>query len=104
MPTGEGNSQPTSLADVIGSLDVLDQSAIIYAEASPAWQPSSRAMVRSFAENDNVPMEVQGLEYFLEVELATQVLSGWRQFKPVTTPEDEVQILIHYARFDSLPV
>jgi hypothetical protein len=90
------------LIDAIARLENLDREATLYA-ARP-WGPESKAIVAREPEGGGTPLEAHtlGLEYFLEVFIARDLLNGW-------TAEDGSDVpllrrtlrLIQYAETDA---
>lgn len=91
-----------TLADVAARLSEFEQTCTIYA-AKP-WTAASSAIVDYEPDEGGLPAEALrlGLSYFLEIEIANDVLDGW-----VSTQEQQpddasiCQRLIDYAVNDA---
>lgn len=92
----------TTLADLVGVLDSLDEQATIYL-AEP-WQAASVALVAREPASGSVPPEArqQGLKYFLEVAVAQEFLEDWFKSLKTTPGVDEAcRRLVQYAIQDA---
>lgn len=89
-----------TLTEAIQKLEELDDNAFICAERP--WTQKSRCEAVLPTEALGVPEETRraGLEYFLEVHLAKQVLGVLR---PSSILADKVRLLIYYAENDAYP-
>ena len=94
-----------TLAELIQQLRSLNDELTIYAEASPQWQPASKAVARLNLDNTTQPINVDGvqLEYLLEVFLAKEVIEGWSEWHGGQTPsvEQMCEAVIYYATYDA---
>lgn len=63
-----------TIQDIIGRLDKFRDDDVIYAR--PPWSIDSEADVKNEPEDGLNPFESQGLEYFLEVDIAKDVLDS----------------------------
>ena len=90
-----------SLADVVGRLALLEDSGMLCVRRP--WTAQAECVVVAPDTRLGVPRDIsaQGFEYFLEVEVAREVLSilGGRS----VSPGDKVQLLLHYAEHDAYP-
>ena len=96
-----------TLGDVLSRLEELDDELSIYAERRPEWSPESRAVLVDATDEASAPPEEEGLEYFLEVDLAREAVEVWSQWRDgaTPTPEDRFAAVTHYAVYDAyLPV
>ena len=92
----------TSLGEVIKRLNTLDRDLTIYVKKP--WNLTAKAIVAREPETGGLPKEASanGLEYFLEVSIAQELLSDWlksQQAKP--SLEKSCERLIHYAEYDA---
>ena len=91
-----------TLLEVVQNLDAQDDEHTIYA-ACP-WTQNSTALLMPSPEDGRLPPEAKerGLEYFLEVFIAREVLTDWKENVPAPpTLEEEVFRLIQYAINDA---
>jgi hypothetical protein len=94
--------QVMTLADVAARLSEFDQTYTIYA-AEP-WTAASSAIVDYEPDEGGLPAEALrlGLSYFLEIEIANDVVDGWISTQE-QQPDDAAtcQRLIDYAVNDA---
>ena len=91
-----------TLIEAIQNLEPLDNESTIYA-AQP-WTESSAALVAPEPASGGRPAEAEklGLEYFLEVFLAREVLEGWMtNLDAQPTLQEKCARLIQYAITDA---
>lgn len=69
--------QVTNLADIAARLSEFDQTYTIY--AGEPWTAASSAIVDYEPDEGGLPAEARrlGLSYFLEIEIASDVLDDW---------------------------
>jgi hypothetical protein len=61
-------------------LDTVDDDLVIYGQPTPTWLPTSQvALHRNLSEGD-LPPELDGMAYMLEVDLAKEVVDVWRDW------------------------
>jgi hypothetical protein len=89
------------LAAAIDDIGSLDQDAVIFARRP--WSAFSEARVGPLDGDLRVPGEVRqdGFEYFLEVNLAREVLEAFGTRSP--SREDKLRLVIYYAENDAYP-
>jgi hypothetical protein len=70
----------------------------------PPWTADSEARVVEVDDENRIPTDTlsDGLKYFLETEVALEVLDGLRNRRIVTT-EDACNLLLYYAENDAYP-
>ena len=88
------------LEDAVRELDGFDKNAILCVRRP--WSPSAECTVAPPDENLGVPMHVKkaGLEYFMEVYIALEVLSV---FEKPASEKEKIELLIYYAENDAYP-
>lgn len=93
----------TTLRDVIEALAELNDELTIYALGSPEWSGESPAVVALEPDDGSLPMEASGMEYFLEVDIAKEVIEVWSQWRNGKSPsrDEKINAVIHYAKFDA---
>jgi len=90
------------LIDVIRELDSLHAESTIYA-AMP-WSETSPAMVATEPAQRGLPAEADrlGLNYFLEVSIARDVLDGWMSnLDQKPSLPDQCARIVKYANSDA---
>jgi hypothetical protein len=90
-----------TLEEAVKQLDCLDEDAIL--SVRRPWSPAAECVVTPPAENLGVPAYVKeaGFDYFLEVQVAHEVLGVFEDKPP--TDEEKLRVLIHYAENDAYP-
>lgn len=91
-----------TLIEVVRNLEAIDSESTIYA-AQP-WIAHSVSLVAREPESGGVPAEADrlGLEYFLEVLIAREVIEGWKSnLASNPTLQETVARLIQYALYDA---
>lgn len=92
----------TSLADIVGQVDGYDSDAVIFVEAP--WGGDARATVVAADDAEaGLMAEQQGMNYFLEVHLAREMLEVWSAWRDNRRPSlaDAVAASIYYAQRDA---
>ncbi len=99
--------QDMKLGDVVAHLETYDDETTIYAARHPGWSVSSPAMVLRALPDGSVPPEAasSGLEYFLDVFVAKDVLEHWCEAtgEDYLSTDEKCRIVIHYATHDAYP-
>jgi hypothetical protein len=90
---------------LLGSLDSLDPDLTIYvAGRHDDWSPDIDAVLLQEDVESNEWQAPDGLTYFLEVDIARDVVRDWRAAgHVVNSPEEVVRVVMHYARWDAWP-
>jgi hypothetical protein len=92
-----------TLEDVIRRIGELDEEAIIYAAGGADAELSSRAVVIEDS-GDDVPLEAEGLDYFMGVYTAREVVEDWTAHTGTGVSVEEAgRVLKHYAKHDAYP-
>jgi hypothetical protein len=92
----------TKLLDIVTSLAEYSEELTIYAQQP--WSCESLAVVAREPDAGGVPPEAAALAaaYFIEVSVANEVLSGWRENQRRNpSVQDDCERLIHYAVHDA---
>ena len=91
-----------TLAELIGKIDNFDDKLTIYAEKNPIWTINSQAIICAQSEDGQIIDEPTDLRYFLEIDVAKEVIQVWSEWsgrKP--TIEDKCAAIIYYAEYDA---
>jgi hypothetical protein len=91
-----------SLLLAVQELDSFDRESTIY--ASQPWTADSKVIVAIEPQLGGIPKDVEelGLEYFLEVFVAQEVLEGWSaDLGSVPSTAEKTARLIQYATDDA---
>jgi len=88
----------TTLRDVVGRLDDLDEDAVIYTDGA---SPAANAVV--LRESHAAEAKAAGLRYFLEVALARDAIDVWRAWRSGCEPttDDKLMAVSYYAVNDA---
>jgi hypothetical protein len=92
-----------TLAELISDLENLDDDLTVYIAADSEWNASSVAVVCLEPEDGSLPPDASGMEYFLEVYLAKQVLDIWQKWREGRPPtlQKKCEAIIYYAKNDA---
>lgn len=90
-----------NLIDIVNDIENLDVDSTIFAK--PPWLPTSAAQAVVLDETYKTPTEIDqaGLEYFLEVHVAKEVLGVFGQRS--VTQDEKFRLLSFYAENDAYP-
>ena len=92
-----------TLLEIVQNLSNFDDEAVILIRESDPWTAHSEVIVEDAAEFGEKLPRIKDFVYFLEVEIAKDVLSTlhkWRNGKSITLL-DEVHAVVHYAENDA---
>lgn len=90
------------LSKLLEKLDDLDDNSTIYAERNPEWSANSRAIICSQSEDGQVIDAPKDLSYFLEVDIAREVIEMWKErCGRYPSREDKCRAIIYYAENDA---
>jgi hypothetical protein len=92
-----------TLRDIISRLGEFDREHTIYADGGPAAALDDPAVVAFEPDDGSLPAEANGLDYFLEVSLAQEVLVVWKSWRDGREPSiDEAhEAVAYYATNDA---
>lgn len=92
-----------TLAEVVTRLEDLDNDLVIYITAGSDWNESSDVVVTVEPDDGSIPANAEGMEYFLEVSVAKNVLDVWQQWRGDREPTlaDKCKAIVHYAMNDA---
>ena len=96
-----------TLLDLVERLDTLDDNLTIYIEEGSEWSSSSRVVACLESEDGSIPVEAAGMEYFLEVGLAKDVILTWQLWRngKVPSSHEACGSIIYCAKNDAyIPV
>jgi hypothetical protein len=90
-----------NLHEAIAQLSALPEATFICARRP--WSPASEVRLVPFPDDLRIPdyVKAEGLEYFLEVSTALEILEGFLEQQP--TPEQITRFVIYYAENDAFP-
>ncbi len=91
-----------TLAELLEKIDDFDDCLTIYAERKLEWSGNSRAVVCLQSEDGQVNNKALDLSYFLEVNIAKEVIEVWSEWsgrKP--SVEEKCRAVIFYAENDA---
>lgn len=98
---------PTTLGDLLDGIDGLDPALTLYAPEARPLLPTSPARAIPDDEGSIQFLAADGLVYFLEVDIAREVIEVWSAWRDgrVPTVEERVAAVTFYADHDAyLPV
>ena len=101
------------LRDAIANLDSLPEAATLFAERIDGrFRAESSALVHELTEQEiQLPIRevaakmTPGLDYFLEVHIAREIIEGLKANHIAVTPsvEQSIECIIYYAENDAYP-
>ena len=93
-----------TLKELLENLESLDDELTIYAKSDPEWSPDSYAIACSPLQDGTTkpPPEAVGMEYFLEVFIAKEVVEDLESIGQTKPSLQEIcNAVIHYAKYDA---
>jgi len=89
------------LGTVLESVSGLSDELCIFARRP--WSINSEAEVGALDDGTHIPERItdRGLEYFLEVSTAKEVLTAFGE--RLVSPEEKQRLLVYYAENDAYP-
>ncbi len=87
------------LKEILSDLEFLNDNLTIYAQKKPQWSNDSEA-IAVFGYDE---MKLEEFQYFLEVDLAKEVVEVWSKWHDGRKPsiEDICKAVIYYAEYDA---
>lgn len=93
-----------TLAEIIEQIDNLGDNLTIYAHKNPVWNIDSPAALIEMDEFEDEEPEPHGeMDYFLEVDIAREVLEIWRKQRDGRKPteQEKFEAILYYAENDA---
>jgi len=92
-----------TLREVIGNVENLSDDLTIYATKAVEWDIDAPAALVLSSDTEEIGIRFEDLSYFLEVEIAKEVLSVWSEWRNGTNPNEleRIEALIYYADNDA---
>ncbi len=92
-----------TLRKVIEELQELSDDLVIFATKGEEWQLDSPAALVFTDDLQALGTQMEGLSYFLEVELAKEVLSVWQEWRNGRQPTEAeaIEAILYYADNDA---
>jgi hypothetical protein len=92
------------LRNLICQLESLSDELVIFAtKDGDAWDLYGPAALVLTSDNEDLGTSLEELHYFLEVEIAKEVLGVWKQWRNERQPNDDerIEALLYYANNDA---
>ena len=91
------------LIDLIDNIDEVGNNLVIYTQAGERLHPDIYAitgLTNEYVQNEKPP---EGLDYFLEVELAKEAIQVWQTWRNGKSPNkfEKYQAVVYYAEHDA---
>src|SRR4051794_24002241 len=89
-----------TLENIIKEIDSFEDDMVLYVEQKDdKWHLSSMAYIYSFGNEEEVPTEVKGVPYFLEISLINEVMEVWKSWtsNKKNANQEIVIAVIYYA-------
>jgi hypothetical protein len=96
-------SKTMKLREIVQNLSNYRDETVILISDSELWTAQSEAVVKESSEFEEKLPRIAGFTYFLEVEIAKDVvatLHEWRKGEDITLL-DEIDAVIYYAKNDA---
>jgi len=92
-----------TLGETLERIYTFDENSLIFAERSPAWTPSGRAEVVPIGDDADATPAPPGMEYFVGVYLALEVLEAWSLHRDGRKPTalEMVEAIAYYQEYDT---
>jgi len=92
-----------TLREIIGNLDDLSNDLVIFAEKNSDWLLDSPAALVLASEMERAGTQLEVLLYFLEIEIAKEVLGVWSKWRDGRKPTEaeRIEALFYYADNDA---
>jgi len=107
MQIGHGNQGAITLVQLIENLDQLDPAMTIYIQPGQGWTGASFAIACFPSQDGSAPAKAMGMQYFLEVSTAKEVVDVWKVWRGGQVPslKERCAAIIYYAENDAyMPV
>jgi hypothetical protein len=90
------------LIEAIENLEQLSPNLIIYISNEDEWTNNLDVVLIPYAESNDLN-HPEGIEYFMEVETAKEVVEGWSYPREGKKPsiQEKVDAIIYYAKNDA---
>jgi len=92
-----------TLGETLEQIHTFDEESFIFAERSPNWSPSVRAEVVPIGDDPEATPAPPGMEYFIEIYHALEVLEAWSLHRDGRKPTalEMVEAIAYYQEHDS---
>ena len=92
-----------TLRKIISDLSTLSDDLVIYATKQDTWQVDARAMLVRDEDASAIGELMEDLAYFLEVDIAKEVIEVWSDWRDgrIPTEEERLDAVSYYASHDS---
>lgn len=92
-----------TLREIINDIEHISDDLAIFASKNDDWSLDLSAALVLTSDMERIGDKLEGLSYFLEVEIAKEVLNVWKEWRNGREPsEDErIKALLYYANYDA---
>lgn len=92
-----------TLREIIRNVEELSDDLVIFATKGDFWQIDASASLIVDSDVDSIGIELEEQSYFLEVQIAQDVLNVWRKWNSGREPDEKqrIEALIYYADNDA---
>ncbi|RFZ90742.1 hypothetical protein D0C36_17430 [Mucilaginibacter conchicola] len=89
------------LIEVIKKATLLDKEIVLYVKTD--WSPQSDTEGYLFDPEEIVPLELNGVPYFLEIDTVIEVIETWNNWTDGNKSDLDniVEAVIYYAKYDA---
>jgi hypothetical protein len=91
------------LREVIDNLEQFDDDLVVFVSTESVWNPDSEAVLIPSPNLAERTGQLPRFSYFLEVEIAKDVLDVWRKWRNNREPtgEERLEAVLFYAENDT---
>lgn len=91
-----------TLRDIIKEVELLSDDLVVFATKKDDWDVDGLAALVISSDMTELGIHLEDLSYFLEVEIAKEVVQVWREWNGKEANESErIEALIYYANNDA---
>lgn len=92
-----------TLREILEDLDKISDEFVIYASKNDEWNLDSPAALVLLDDAAEVDLHLADLTYFLEIEIAKEVLEVWKEWRDGREPteSERVEAVLYYANNDA---
>lgn len=92
-----------TLREILNNLEQISDELVIYAGKNNDWDIDSPAALLLHEDAVEVDLHLEDLTYFLEIEIAKEVLEVWKEWHGGREPteSERVDAVLYYANNDA---
>lgn len=92
-----------TLGDILNSIDTFSDDLVIFAFRNGSWNLEASAALIPLEELENSSSEHADLTYFLEVQIAKDIIDTWRTWRNGKEPSliERAEAILYYVENDA---